>query len=234
MRHAVDYIKSRLGEPIDMDEVARRAHSSPFHFQRTFHMLTGVTVAEYVRNRRLTLAAQELAASSARVVDVALRWGYESPEAFAKAFRRARGVTPSAARRLGTPLRAFGPISFQLSLRGVTDVEYRIVTRDAFRVVGLTLHTSLRDGENLRRVPEFCTACYADGTVDRLRAMRVDRTLTGVCQDDHAREEMTYAIAVEPDRSPAADARLQPIEIPAATWAVFTSTGALPEAVHTV
>ncbi|WP_020428203.1 helix-turn-helix transcriptional regulator, partial [Paenibacillus riograndensis] len=98
MKDALDFMESRMTEPLRIEDVAKVAHVSPFHFQRMFAMLTGVTVADYIRKRRLTLAAQELAISKIRVLDVALKYGYESPEAFAKAFRKAHGLTPSAAR----------------------------------------------------------------------------------------------------------------------------------------
>jgi AraC-like DNA-binding protein len=94
MNDAMDLIENRMEERINIEEIAKAADSSPFHFQRMFSMFTGITVAEYVRKRKLTLAAQELAITSSKVVDVALKYGYESPESFAKAFRKIHGITP--------------------------------------------------------------------------------------------------------------------------------------------
>lgn len=216
-----------------MAEVARIACSSPFHFQRMFHMLTGVTVAEYVRKRRLTLAAQDLVATSSRVIDVALKAGYESPEAFAKAFRRTHGVSPSDARLGGASLKAFPRMSFQLSLKGATDVDYRIVHREGFRVSGPMIRVSTKDGENFRRIPLFWDESYRNGTVDRLRGLRPDGTLVAVCTDmDHENEQCTYGIAAEGVDAP--EEGWTAWDIPPATWAVFTSTGALPGAVQEV
>lgn len=96
LRQAIDYMEEHLHTNIEIEEIARTAMSSNYHFQRMFHALTGFTVTEYMRNRRLTLAAEELAEAKPKVIDVALKYGYESPEAFAKAFQRMHGVTPGA------------------------------------------------------------------------------------------------------------------------------------------
>ncbi|QQE81051.1 helix-turn-helix transcriptional regulator [Alicyclobacillus sp. SO9] len=101
MKDAIDFIERNLFNEIEMTAVARQACSSTFHFQRMFHMLTGFTVAEYIRKRRLTLAAQELSSSPIKVLDVSLKCGYDSPESFSKAFRKTHGVSPSRARDEG-------------------------------------------------------------------------------------------------------------------------------------
>lgn len=236
MTAAIDFIEDHLMEPIAMEDIARQAYTSSFHFQRTFHVLTDVTVAEYIRKRRLTLAAQELMTFPAlKVVDVALKYGYESPEAFAKAFRRLHGLAPSEARTPGAPLKAFLRLSFHLSLKGDNDMDYRIIHRDRFAVTGKVIRTSTKDGENFRRIPQFWEASYGDGTVAALRALRPDGVLHGVCLcNDLEREELTYAIAVEGSYQGTEDAEWTTCDIPAATWAVFPSIGALPHAIQHV
>lgn len=235
MKEAVDFIEDNLTEHIDIDAVARRAYSSSFHFQRMFHALTDVTVAEYVRKRRLTLAARELSTSGGKVLDIALKYGYESPESFAKAFRKVHGLSPSDARIQGVQLKAFPRIAFHLSLKGDKDMEYRIVNREAFHISGKMIRVSCKDGENYRRIPQFWQECYANGTVDRLRALHPDRVLLGIClETDHQNEELTYAIAVEGKfDEPDGDGWIA-AEIPASTWVVFSSTGALPDAIQDV
>ncbi|WDL98621.1 AraC family transcriptional regulator [Alicyclobacillus sp. ALC3] len=237
MRDAIDWMEEQLPGPVDIDQVATHAYSSPFHFQRMFHMLTGVTVAEYVRNRRLTLAAQELATSSVKVIDVAQKYGYESPESFAKAFRKLHGMSPSDARRPGAHLKAFPRLSFHLSIKGDQDMDYRIVERESFQVLGKEIRVSYKDGENFRAIPKFWQACYANGTVAALRASRQDGVLIGICADtDHAAEQFTYAIVAENTASTGLS-QLDDVTvrtIPAATWAVFPSSGALPNAIQSV
>ncbi len=235
MMSAIDYMEKHMEEQLDIEEAAKAAYSSTFHFQRMFHMLTGMTVAEYMRKRKLTFAAQELAMSSAaRVLDVALKYGYDSPESFAKAFRRVHGITPSAAREPGANLKAYPRISFHLSLKGDKDMDYRIVERKEYEVVGKLIKTSCKDGENFRRIPEFWGECYKDGTVEKLCAASAGKDLLGICMDmEYEKEQMSYMIAVEKDGSNT-DSSLIIRKIPAANWAVFTSIGPLPGAIQKV
>lgn len=235
MMDAIDYMERHMEDQLDMEEVAKTAYSSSFHFQRMFHMLTGMTVAEYMRKRKLTLAAQELAMSSdARVLDVALKYGYDSPESFAKAFRRVHGITPSAAREAGANLKAYPRISFHVSLKGDKDMDYRIVERKEYEVIGKLIKVSSKDGENLRRIPEFWRECYADGTIDRLCSIGAGNAVLGICMDmEYEKEQMSYMIAVESNGS-FADSSLTTRTIPAANWAVFTSVGPMPGAIQKV
>ncbi|WP_020617304.1 AraC family transcriptional regulator [Paenibacillus daejeonensis] len=234
MQDALSFIEDHITNPLGIEEVAQAAYSSPFHFQRMFRMLTGVSVGEYIRRRRLTLAAQELAVTQARVLDVALKYGYESPEAFAKAFRKAHGITPSAAREPDAQLKAYPRLSFQLSLKGDQDMDYRIVTREAFTVTGKTLVTSCVDGENSREIPAFWNTCNADGTSHRLAQLGGgEHDLLGICADMNAQgDEFTYWIAVEADLPD--EEGLSTRVIPAATWAVFTAVGPMPGAIQEV
>ncbi len=226
MMDAIDLIERRIAEKTDIEEIARAAYSSPFHFQRMFSMLTGFTVAEYVRRRKLTLAAQELASSPAKVLDVALKYGYESPEAFSKAFRRAHGISPSEARNPGAALKAFPRISFQLSLKGDREMDYRIVEKGAYRAIGVFIKTSSNGGENVREIPAFWGRAHADETVRRLAEAAPGKDLLGICANmDYGSETFDYWIAAESESEAEGwDA----LEIPAATWAVFPSVGPLP------
>ena len=235
MMAAIDYMEEHMEEQLDMEEIAKTAYSSTFHFQRMFHMLTGMTVAEYMRKRRLTLAAQELVMSAdARVLDVALKYSYDSPESFAKAFRRVHGITPSAAREPGANLKAYPRISFHISLKGDKDMDYRIVERKEYEVIGKLIKVSCKDGDNFRRVPEFWRECYKNGTVEMLCAASKGKELLGICMDmDYEKEQMSYMIAVENNGS-IKDNSLTIRTIPAANWAVFTSVGPMPGAIQKV
>lgn len=235
MMDAIDYMEGHMEEQLNIEEAARAAYSSTFHFQRMFHMLTGMTVAEYMRKRKLTLAAHELAVSSdARVLDIALKYGYDSPESFAKAFRRVHGITPSAAREPGANLKAYPRISFHLSLKGDKHMDYRIVERKEYEVIGKVIKVSCKDGENFRRIPEFWNECNSDGTVEKLCSVSKGNALLGICMDmEFEKEQMSYMIAVEKNES-ATDSSLTVRTIPAANWAVFTSVGPLPGAIQKV
>lgn len=236
MKNSLELIERKMEEDLDIIEIAKVAYSSPFHFQRMFHMLTGLTVAEYIRKRKLTLAAQELAMSSAKVLDVALKYGYDSPESFSKAFRKAHGVPPSAARDPGICLKAFPRISFHLSLKGDKDMDYRIVEKDGFTVVSKSIQISTREGENFRRIPQFWQDCLSDGTVEKLNLAGTKKDLLGICMNmDHAKEEFTYAIAIEDDsKDKNYGNEFSSKDIPAAVWAVFPSVGPMPGAIQKV
>lgn len=126
IQQALEYIERHLTEEVDYDDVARVAFSSRYHFQRVFSILCGYTLGEYIRNRRLTLAGEELAAQKIRVIDAAVKYGYDSPDSFAKAFQKFHGIYPSQARLPGARLRSFTPLSVKLSLEGGCMLNYRI------------------------------------------------------------------------------------------------------------
>lgn len=235
MMDAINYMEKKMEEEINIEDIAKIACSSTFHFQRMFHMLTGFTLAEYVRNPKLTFAAQELAISSnIKVLDVALKYGYDSPESFAKAFRKAHGITPSSARRPGVNLKAFPRISFHLSLKGDTNMDYRIVQKEAFKVIGKAIKLSTKEGENLRRIPEFWGECNSDGTCEKICSIDNKQNMLGICLDfEHDKEQLSYMIAIE-DVNNLKDTGFETREILAATWAVFTSVGPMPRAIQKV
>ena len=136
IQQAIDYIEDNLTETIDYEEVARKCYSSSYHFQRVFSILCGFTLGEYIRNRRLTLAGRELATTNAKVIDVALKYGYESPDSFAKAFQKFHGILPSQARNNGSNLKSFSRLVLKFSLEGGTTMNYRIETKPTLTLLG--------------------------------------------------------------------------------------------------
>lgn len=235
MRNAIDYIESNIDSEIHFDEVAKAAYSSSFHFQRMFHMITGVTVADYIRKRRLTLAAQELAVSSSlKVIDIAIKYGYDSPESFSKAFKKAHGITPTAARQTGVKLKAFPRISFHLSLKGDKDMDYKIIEKESFKVIGKTMKLSTKNGENLIEIPKFWNKLNDNGIVEKLCSLTNAQNLLGICMDmEHEKEQFTYMIAAE-NINEVVTPEFETREIHAATWAIFTSVGQMPGAIQKV
>lgn len=140
MQKAIDYIEDHLTETIDYDDVAAQSYSSSYHFQRVFSILCGFTVGEYIRNRRLTLAGAELAMGDAKVIDVALKYGYESPDSFAKAFQKFHGILPSQARSNGSNLKSFSRLVLKFSLEGGSMMDYRIEEKDEMILTGYKRH----------------------------------------------------------------------------------------------
>ena len=234
MSEAIAYMEEHIEEPYDPATIAKVACASTFHFQRMFDMLAGVTVADYLRKRRLTLAAQELAMTKAKVLDVALKYGYDSPESFAKAFRRVHGVSPSAAREPGVVLKAYPRISFHLMLKGDKDMDYKIIEREAFKVVGKCRKISTKDGANLQHVPAFWQEAKVVKLEERLMPYNSGKAILGICLEmEMDKEHFTYMIAVESTKTPAGgDFAVR--TIPASTWAVFSSVGPMPDAIQEV
>jgi len=234
MNDSIRYLEEHLEDEFDIDEVAKISYSSKFHFQRNFHMITGVTVGEYVRKRRLTLAAQELASSDVKVIDIAFKFGYSTPESFSKAFRKFHDISPIEARELGIKLKAYPRLSFQISVKGDKDMNYKIVEKESFNIIGKELRVSSANGESFKRIPKFWDECHQDGTCNSLGSMASDMGILGVCMDFSSDcDEFSYVIAIEKPE----DYNLKDYvekEIPGATWAIFESIGPMPGAIQEV
>lgn len=136
IQNAINYIEDHLTEELDYEAIARESFSSPFHFQRVFSILCGYTLGEYIRFRRLTLAGAELWSTREKVIDVAYKYGYESPESFAKAFQKFHGITPSQARGGGVTLRSFSRLSIKVTLEGGSMMNYKIEEKPAMLLTG--------------------------------------------------------------------------------------------------
>lgn len=136
IKNALDYIEANITEKLDYEQIARQAMLSSYHFQRVFGILCGYTLGEYIRSRRLTLAGEELSSQKIRVIDAALKYGYDSPDRFAKAFHKFHGITPSAAREPGAILHALPPLSIRISLEGGKIMKYRIEEKPQMILTG--------------------------------------------------------------------------------------------------
>lgn len=136
IQNAINYIEDHLTEEIDYERAARESFSSSFHFQRVFSILSGYTLGEYIRNRRLSLAGAELATGKEKVIDIAAKYGYESPDSFAKAFQKFHGITPSQARSGGAVLKNFSRLSLKITLEGGSIMNYKIVEREELVLTG--------------------------------------------------------------------------------------------------
>lgn len=234
MLNSIEYIESHLDNELLLDEIAAIACMSRFHFQRMFRMLTGYTVTEYIQNRRITIAAQELVHSKSKVIDVAMKYGYESPEAFTKAFRRIHGIPPSDAKKHSQSLKAYPKISFQIQLKGDVEMDYKIVEKDAFTVVGKSIRTTTICGENNQKIEAFWNESNQNGLSKELAKNCGPLGLLGICIDfDKQQENLTYLIAAEKniDQIPV---EWETRQIPAATWAIFPVHGAMPDAMPKV
>ncbi|MCA1065872.1 AraC family transcriptional regulator [Rossellomorea sp. AcN35-11] len=233
LNECIQYIENNLEGDIDMNELARLSFSSKFHFQRLFSLVTGYTVSDYIRKRRLTLAAQELINGDVKVIDVAYKHGYETPESFSKAFRKAHGVSPSKVKEPGTTLRAFPRISFQIQLKGEVEMDYKIVDKEAFHVIGKGKRVSTANGQNTKDIPLFWDEVNSTDLDKKMCDAAGNDEMVGICMEfDHPNEEFTYFIGAEEKSEN--EHTLEGKDIPAATWAVFESIGPMPHAIQAV
>ncbi|MCM1166333.1 MAG: AraC family transcriptional regulator [Lachnospiraceae bacterium] len=232
-QRSIDYIEDNLTEPLDIGDIARRMNLSPFYYQKLFTIICGFPAGEYIRNRRLALAGSELARSDARVIDIALKYGYDTPEGFTRAFVKFHGVSPSAAKK-GAPIRSFARLSVTVSMKGGSVMDYKIVKKEAFRVLEKKISCSVNGNSNVE-IPKFWDKCRADGTVERLLELTSDRTdIFGICYAHTQEKAQTfdYSIAAKIDDSAEIPEGFTANVIPARTWIVFECRGAMPDAIQ--
>ena len=139
LNDAICYIEEHLTDKIDYEQLGRIACCSSYHFQRMFTYMAGIPLSEYIRRRRMSLAAVDLQGKSMKILDVAGRYGYNSPTSFNRAFQSVHGVAPSAVKSEGTPVKSFPPLTFKITVKGVEEMNYRIETKEAFRIVGVSV-----------------------------------------------------------------------------------------------
>lgn len=234
IQRAINYIEDHVEDDIDIAAAAREATSSPFQFQRMFSMLTGITLGDYIRMRRLSLAADELRRGNEKTIDIALRFGYDTPESFSRAFQRFHGITPTEARHGGN-VRSFSRLSVKLTLYGGNLMDYRIEKRDAFSIICKRKHVNKPEGTSAEAdIAPFWAECGADGTIAKLQKYANYDTLhgiLGICFSDETDDSsFPYGIGAEYNGVPVTDAGFEIKEIPAHTYAVFPCRGKMPEA----
>ncbi|WP_404469499.1 GyrI-like domain-containing protein [Sutcliffiella horikoshii] len=232
MNTAMKYIEENLTNEIDFKVVARIAHCSEYHFKRMFSFLAGITLSEYIRRRRLSLAAQELHDSKVKVIDVAIKYGYNSPDSFTRAFFNLHGITPSEARENGQQLKAYPHMTFQLSIRGGNEMNYRIEQKEAFNIVGIMKRVPIVfQGEN-PEIIDMWKSLDADkiSNLQKLSNVEPKGMIQASTNFSEGRMEEKgeldqYIGVATTQENPESFVKL---EVPALTWAIFETTGPFP------
>lgn len=235
LQNAIDYIEEHLTDDLDIEEIAAQSGLSAFYFQRIFNILCDYSLGEYIRNRRLTLAGNELSGTDEKVIDIALKYGYDSPESFSRAFSRFHGITPSQAKKNSSTLKSFSRLSVEIHLKGGNIMDYKIVKKDAFKVLEKISTQSIDDEQNKNTIPDFWTQSHQDGTVYKLLELTTDRTnIFGICYGNMPNNKKTfeYSIAAVCGDNTEVPDGFSVKEIPARTWAVFECIGPMPDAVQ--
>lgn len=223
LNQAISYIEDHLKDDIDYEQLAQIACCSSYHFQRMFTYMAGIPLSEYIRRRKMSLAAVDLQFGDKKVIDVAGEYGYQSPTAFNRAFQSIHGFAPSAVKNEGVSIKSFPPIVFKITVKGVEEMNYRIEKKEEFRIIGISQPLDKEIENNFAVVPKMWQEAALNGTVQRLAGLMdtAPMGLLGVsaCNDV---EQWKYFIAVSSTKD---TNEYEEYIVPAATWAIFTGTG---------
>lgn len=224
---AIRFIEDNITQELTIGDIAGCAYMSPFYFQKGFAMLCGFTVGEYIRQRRLALAGSELASSDGKIIDIALKYGYDSPDSFTKAFTRFHGATPTAVRKERAMVKSYARLNIKLTLEGGYLMDYKITEKDAFTVMGVS--KVFKYDTAFDEIPKFWTEHISTGEGRSICGM------FGVClEGEKGKDEFEYLIA--DNYQPRMDTPQGCVTrtIPKHTWAVFACRGALPKSLQDV
>ncbi|WP_328341711.1 AraC family transcriptional regulator [Streptomyces violaceus] len=243
LNQAMDHIERRLDDPSDVEELARIAATSEYHLRRMFSALAGMPLSEYIRRRRLTVAGAEVLAGSETLLEIAVRYGYGSGEAFARAFRTMHGVGPGEARRTGAVLVSQPRLTFRLTVEGSSSMHYRVVDRPAFTVTGFKARIPLVHSGPNQAIIDFVRGLDKQA-LEHLKKLsdQEPHGFVAVCDDldpsraagtelDYYHGVITSSPAQDPAPAPAPEGTT-PLPVPPGTWAVFTTSGPAPQAIQ--
>ena len=225
IRDGIQYIEEHLEEEITIEDVAKHVCISSFYYQKAFSILCGFSVSEYIRYRRLSLAGSDLLATNQKIIDIAMKYGYDSPDSFTKAFTRFHGVTPTVVRREKTMIKSFAPLKIQLTLKGGSTMDYKIIEKEAFTVIGVSRCIDVDTA--FQEIPQFWNEHFQDNDTQL-------NGLYGVCIDDENKHNFKYMIADNYHPEKEIPEGLETHIIPRLTWAVFPCKGPLPKALQDV
>lgn len=225
---AVSYIEKHITEDITMYDVAEHVHVSPFYFHKGFSILCGYTVTAYIRNRKLALAGQELLAGDSTVMELAMKYGYDSTDSFTKAFTRFHGNSPSGVRKDKATIKAFAPLKLTISLKGGYTMDYRITQKEAFNVLAVSKEFSYENAK--QEIPVYWQEHYKAGNGKYVCGM------FGINIDPQMKDEGKFEYLIADVYNPSVDIPegFSVRTIPAFTWAVFPCKGAMPDSLQDV
>jgi AraC family transcriptional regulator len=234
LQQTLDTIESRLEQDISIEELAQQAWMSMFHFQRTFSLVLGIGIGEYIRYRRLSVAGEQLVAKQLKVIDAALIYGYDSPESFTRAFRKFHGINPSSAAKSPSSLRRFQPMKIKISIEGGNMMNVRIEEKGAFKIAGVKWTLDINDPNNHQNISQHWTVFNRSDKPARFCAQSSHDPIfkgnfLGVCVDNKDQKTFDYWIASSVSDDQSSD--FETLDVESGLWAVFESVGAMPDAI---
>lgn len=238
MNAAMQYIENNLTHEIDFKEVAKIAYCSEYHFKRMFSFLAGISLSEYIRCRRLTLAAFELKNNNVKVIDIAIKYGYNSPDSFARAFQNLHGITPSEARNSSHSLKAYSPMTFQLSIQGGNEMNYRIEEKEPFRIIGITKRVPIVFNGVNEEIASMWKSLNPESiqtlkSLSNIAPTGIISASTNFSEGRMAEKgELDHYIGVATTKD--CPEQFKQLEVAASTWAIFEAAYPFPDALQNV
>lgn len=223
LNETINEIERNLTAEVDYTRLAQIACCSSYHYQRMFAYMAGVSLSEYIRRRRMSLAAVDIQAGE-KVLDVALKYGYASPTAFNRAFQGVHGIAPSAVKGNAVSLKSFTPIRFKLTIKGAEEMQFKIEKKEAFRVVGISIPLEKEIEQNFQTVPQMWGKAAADGTVQKLTSLMNSQPM-GVLGVSACGAEDTWWYYIAVATTVPVPEGFEEYTVPAATWAIFSGEG---------
>lgn len=224
IQESIDYIEEHILESISIEELAKRVYMSQYHFQRMFGMITGYGIEEYIRNRRLSMAGEELLTEKKKIIDIAMKYGYEYAESFSRAFSSFHGISPSQIGGERVKLKLFPRLRIRVTIEGGMPLEYRIVKKSNFSILMRTKefkNSILSDASNME-IPEFEILCKNDGTFEKLHSITGKKEIYGLCGPiSRDSEYFEFGIGTECDMLEQVPKGYKLLKINHPEWAVF-------------
>jgi AraC family transcriptional regulator len=241
MNGAIAYIEDNLDKDIDFEEAAKKACCSVYHFQRMFSFITDIALSEYIRRRRFTLAALELQNTEIRIIDLALKYGYDTNESFSRAFQKIHGVLPSLARNKGIHLKAYPRISFHMTIKGDVEMDYRIEEGISCKLFGKSIEVAYDEDKGYIDINDFVVQSWQNGLRQRIRdaagygpeGPQSEKLLGTALYGFKSDGSFKFMLTAECPETPIPET-FEILEIPKSSWVVFSTSCTEDEELDTI
>lgn len=224
MNDAIRYFEENLTENLCIEEAAKKANCSVYHLQRMFAYLANMSISEYIRRRKMSRAAEDLQ-NGEKILDIALKYGYDSPTSFNRAFKNVHGIAPSNVKKAGATLKAFPKITLSVAVSGVQPLSFRIEKKEAFRIAGIFKEIGNNLEENFAIVPKMWMKASLLGITKKIASFQNNPAVPGVLGISLPTENSNWRYYIASATDKILDKKFSTVEIPEFTWAIFEGKG---------